>query len=103
MSEDEPGKGDTKPVPPGEYIRDEIFAELGLSIARAAEILGVPRAAVYDVVNGKGTLSPEMALRLEKAFGASMESLLQMQAAYDSYTMRQRAGEIRVARYRPES
>ena len=73
------------PCHPGEFIREEILAELGLSIVRAAEILGVRRATLSDLVNGKAALSPEMALRIEKAFGVSMDTLLRMQAWHDSH------------------
>lgn len=90
-----------KPSHPGEFIREEILNELGLSVARAAEILGVRRASLSDLVNGHAGLSPEMALRIEKAFGVSMETLLRMQAWHDTYIMRQRAGEIEVQRFTP--
>lgn len=90
-----------KPPHPGRFIRDEILDELGLSVSRAAEILDVRRATLSDLVNGKSGLSPEMALRIEKAFGVSMDTLLRMQAWYDSHTMRERAGEIAVSRYEP--
>ena len=90
-----------RPPHPGSFIREEILDELGLSVARAAEILGVRRATLSDLVNGKAALSPEMALRVEKAFGVSMDTLLRMQAWHDSYTMRERAGEIDVKRYEP--
>jgi addiction module HigA family antidote len=90
-----------RPCHPGEFIREEILRELGLSVARAAEILGVRRATLSDLVNAKAALSPEMALRLEKAFGVSMDTMLRMQAWHDSHTMRQRAGEIEVKRYEP--
>ena len=96
-----PAKVGMKPPHPGSFIREEILDELGLSVARAAEILGIRRATLSDLVNGKAALSPEMALRIEKAFGVSMDTLLRMQAWYDSYTMRQRAGEIDVKRYEP--
>lgn len=89
------------PAHPGEFIREEIFAELGLSITRAAEILGVRRATLSDLVNGNAALSPEMALRIEKAFGVGMDMLLHMQAWHDSHSMRQRAGEIAVQRFQP--
>ena len=59
------------------------------------------RATLSDLVNGKASLSPEMALRVEKAFGVSMDTLLRMQAWYDSYTMREHAGDIHVQRYEP--
>lgn len=89
------------PPHPGAFIRTEILDELTLSVARAADILGVRRATLSDLVNEKAALSPEMALRIEKAFGVSMDTLLHMQAWFDSYTMRQREGEITVTRYEP--
>ena len=85
-----------KPVHPGGFIRDEILDELGLSVSAAAGILGVRRATLSDLVNEKAALSPEMALRIEKAFGMSMDTLLRMQAWHDTHTMRARAGEIDV-------
>jgi addiction module HigA family antidote len=90
-----------KPSHPGEFIREEILAELGLSVARAAEILGVRRATLSDLVNCHAALSTEMALRIEKAFGVNMDMLLRMQAWFDTYTMRQRAGEIDVKPFNP--
>jgi antitoxin HigA-1 len=90
-----------KPPHPGSFIKTEILDELDLSIARAAEILGVRRATLSDLVNGNASLSPEMALRIEKAFDVSMDTLLRMQAWYDTYTMRQRSNEIEVQRYEP--
>ncbi|MEW6238830.1 MAG: HigA family addiction module antitoxin [Candidatus Omnitrophota bacterium] len=89
------------PSHPGDFIRTEILAELNLTISRAAEILGVRRATLSDLVNEKTSLSPEMALRIEKAFGVSMDTLLRMQAWHSAYSMRQRAGEINVKRYQP--
>jgi antitoxin HigA-1 len=89
------------PVSPGEFIREEILSELGLSVARAAQILGVRRATLSDLVNGKASLSPEMAIRVEKAFGVSMDTLLRMQAWHDSHAMRRRADQIAVERYDP--
>lgn len=90
-----------KPSHPGEFIREEILNELGLSVSQAAEILKVRRATLSDLVNGNAALSPEMALRIEKAFGVNMDMLLRMQAWHDSYSMRQRAGEIDVKRFKP--
>ena len=90
-----------KPPHPGRFIREEILDELDLSIAGAAEVLGVRRPTLSDLVNGKAALSPEMALRIEKAFGVSMDTLLRRQAWYDSHTMRERAAEIDVKRYEP--
>jgi antitoxin HigA-1 len=101
MDNEEQTKIGMKPPHVGHFIREEILDELGLSVARAAEILEVRRATLSDLVNGKAALSPEMALRIEKAFGVSMDILLRMQAWHDSYTMRQRAEEIKVKRYEP--
>jgi addiction module HigA family antidote len=100
---DAPVKVRMRPSPPGDFFREEILNELGLSISRAADALGVRRATLSDFVNGKAALSPEMALRIEKAFGVSMDTMLRMQAWHDSYTMRQRADEIDVEPFTPES
>jgi addiction module HigA family antidote len=89
------------PTHPGGFVRTEILDELSLSISRAAEILGVRRATLSDLVNEKAALSPEMALRIEKAFGVSMDTLLSMQAWHDGHAMRRRADEIDVSRYSP--
>lgn len=72
------------PSPPGDFIRTEIIEELGLNATRAAEILGVRRATLSDLLNGNAALSPEMALSIEKAFGVGMDMLLRMQAWYDA-------------------
>ena len=88
-----------KPSHPGEFIREEILDELSLSIAGAAEALDVRRATLSDLVNGNAALSPEMALRIEKAFGVKMDMLLRMQAWYDTCTMRERADQITVERF----
>ena len=87
------------PSHPGEFLRMEVIEELGLSVTRAAEILGVRRATLSALLNGKASLSPEMALRMEKAFGVSMDMLLRMQSWYDATRMRARADEIAVERY----
>lgn len=100
---DAPVKIGMTPTPPGEFIRDEILEPLGLSITQAAEVLGVRRASLSDLVNGKAALSPEMALRIEKAFAVDMQMLLNMQAWHDATAMRRRAGEIDVKRYQPRS
>ena len=89
------------PSHPGDFIRTEIVEELGLSVARTAEILGVHRTILSDLLNSNATLSAEMALRIEKAFGISMDTLLRMQAWYDAAQMRAHADEIEVKRYQP--
>jgi len=72
-------------------------------VQRRRPVLGVRRAALSDLVDEKAALSPEMAMRVEKAFGVSMDTLLRMQAWHDGYTMRQRAGEIDVKKFTPPS
>ena len=89
------------PSHPGEFIRAEVVEELGLNVTRAADILGVRRATLSALLNGNASLSPEMALRIEKAFGVSMDMLLRMQAWHDATSMRARSGEITVERYEP--
>jgi antitoxin HigA-1 len=94
-----PTKIGMTPPHPGAFIRDEILEELGLSVSEAADVLGVRRATLSDLVNGNAALSSEMALRIEKAFGVDMEMLLRMQAWHDANAMRGRAGEIDVKRF----
>ena len=88
-----------KPPHPGVFIREEILEPLDLSVAQASKVLDVRRAALSDLVNGKAGLSPEMALRIEKAFGVSMDTLLKMQAWFDACAMRERADLISVKRF----
>lgn len=83
----------------GEVIRMEILDELDLSITRAADVLKVRRATLSDLVNGKAALTAEMALRIEKAFGVSMDILLRMQACYDAAQARSHADQIDVEPY----
>lgn len=87
------------PPHPGTFIREEVLEPLDLSIARAADILGVRRATLSDLINAKAGLSPEMALRVEKAFGVNMDMMLRMQAWYDAHIMRARSDEIIVRKY----
>ncbi len=89
------------PSHPGDFIRTEVIEGLGLNVTRAADVLGVRRATLSSLLNGNSSLSPEMALRIEKAFGVSMDMLLRMQAWHDATDMRARAGEISVERYEP--
>ena len=98
-----PDKIGMKPPHPGIFIREEILETLDLSVARAAELLDVRRATLSDLINGKAGLSAEMALRIEKAFGVSMDTLLSLQAWHDGSTMRERAAEITVQRYHPST
>ena len=89
------------PPHPGEIVREQILEALGLTVTRAAEILGVRRATLSDVTNCKTSVSAEMALRLEKAFGVSMDLLLRMQAGYDAAQARMHGDRIKVKRFKP--
>jgi addiction module HigA family antidote len=71
-----------EPIHPGVYIKNRVLPA-GLSVKAAAELLGVGRPAPSNLLNGKAALSPEMALRIEKAFGASQKEFLEMQARFD--------------------
>jgi len=90
------------PVHPGDFIRTEIVEAYGLSVTAAAKVLGVSRPALSNLLNQNADLSGEMALRIEKAFGVSMNALMRMQAAYDIAQARKNAGKIRVRRYQPD-
>jgi addiction module HigA family antidote len=88
-----------KPPHPGDLIRTEIIEPLGLSVSKAAVVLKVRRATLSDLLSGKAALSPEMALRIEKAFGPDMDHLLRMQLAYDVAETRQHSRGIDIKRY----
>ena len=85
------------PAHPGGFVKGEIVEPLGLSVTAAAKALGVTRAALSAVLNERASLSPEMALRIEKAFGVSMDTLMRMQNSYDIAETRKREAEIMVA------
>jgi addiction module HigA family antidote len=91
------------PVHPGDFIRTEIVEAHGLSVTAAAKVLGVSRPALSNLLNRNADLSGQMALRIEKAFGVSMDTLMRMQAAYDIAQARKQAGKVRVRRYQPDS
>lgn len=87
------------PPHPGEIIRELCLEPLGLSVTDAAAGLGVTRKALSELVNGHSGVSPEMALRLEKAFGSTAETWLGMQLEYDLWQTTQRVGELTVTRF----
>lgn len=87
------------PAHPGGFIKHEIIEPLELTVTAAAQALGVTRAALSTMLNERASLSPEMALRVEKAFGVSMDTLMRMQNSYDIAQTRKREGEIRVVRF----
>jgi len=88
-----------RPAHPGQFIRMEILEPLGLNVTEAARVLGVTRAALSALLNGRASLSPDMALRVEKAFGPKMDTLMRMQASHDIAEARDKEGEIKVKRY----
>lgn len=90
-----------RPAHPGGFIRTEIVEPLRLSVTAAAQALGVTRAALSALLNERASLSSEMALRIEKAFGVSMDTLMRLQNSYDIAEARRREGEIEVERYVP--
>jgi addiction module HigA family antidote len=91
------------PSHPGAFVRREVIEALGLNVSSAAAVLRVRRATLSDLLNGKAAMSADMALRIEKGFGVSMNMLLQMQAGYDAAQARRHASRIKVARYVPDA
>ena len=87
------------PPHPGDFIRTEIIEPAGLTVTAAAAVLDVSRPALSSLLNGKAALSGDMALRIEKAFGVKMDTLMRMQSSYDIAQTREREGQIRVKRY----
>lgn len=87
------------PPHPGLSVRYDCLEPLGLSITAGARVLGVSRQALNNLVNGRSAISPEMAIRLDKAFGGGAEVWLRMQANYDLAQAMKHANEIKVARY----
>ena len=91
------------PAHPGGFIRHEIVEALDLSVTTAAAALGVTRAALSTLLNERSHLSPEMALRIEKAFGVSMDTLMCMQNSYDIAQTRKRERSIKVAPFKADA
>lgn len=85
-----------KPPHPGRIVKHECLEPLSLSITKGAEILGVARLTLSNLVNGKNGVSPEMAIRLSKAFGSSPEMWLGLQMDYDLAQAEKKANRIRV-------
>jgi addiction module HigA family antidote len=86
------------PPHPGLTVRHDCLEPLELTVTEGAKALGVTRQALNNLVNGKSGISPEMAIRLSKAFGSSPETWLKMQLDYDLAQARQREGRIQVKR-----
>ncbi len=89
------------PPHPGEAVRELCLKPLGLSVTAAARGLGVSRKALSELVNGRAGISPEMAIRLAKAFGGSPESWLTQQMQYDLWRASRRADRIKVETFQP--
>lgn len=88
----------SEPVHPGEVVRELCIEPLGLSVTKAAGILGVTRKTLSELVNGHTGISPEMAVRLSKAFGGSAESWMRQQMQYDLAQVMKKADQITVSR-----
>ena len=86
------------PPHPGLSVRHDCLEPLGLSVTEAARKLGVSRKQLSDIVNGHSGLSPQMAIRLDKAFGGGAETWFRLQAAYDLAQAMKKAGKIKVKR-----
>jgi addiction module HigA family antidote len=87
------------PPHPGEIIKELCLEPLSLSVTDAAKGLGVTRKALSELINGHSGISPEMAIRLEQAFGSTAETWLKMQLEYDLWQAKQRAGDLKVTRF----
>lgn len=88
-----------RPAHPGQFVRMEVIEPLGLTVTDAAKVLGVTRAALSALLNERAALSPDMALRIEEAFGPQLDTLLRMQAAYAAAKVRNESKHIKVKRY----
>jgi addiction module HigA family antidote len=91
------------PPHPGKAVRVSCLEPLGLSVTDGAKALGVARQSLSNLINGKTGVSPEMAIRLAKAFGSTADTWLKMQAAFDLAQAMQNEDKIHVARYHPRS
>ncbi|MCP5004717.1 MAG: HigA family addiction module antidote protein [Planctomycetes bacterium] len=89
------------PVHPGKIIKHDCMEPLDLNVTEAAKVLGVSRVSLSRVINGKASISPEMAIRVSKAFGSTPEHWLRMQLAYDVSRMKDTVDKIQIERYQP--
>ena len=91
------------PPHPGLSVRVNCLEPFHLSVTQGAKILGVSRTTLSRLLNGQAGVSPEMAIRLSKAFGATPDVWIRMQAAYDLAQARRRERQISVKRFRPRT
>jgi antitoxin HigA-1 len=89
------------PPHPGLSVRHDCLEPLGLRVTEAARKLGVSRKQLSHIVNGHSAISPEMAIRLDKAFGGGAETWFRLQAAYDLAQAMRHADRIEVERLTP--
>jgi antitoxin HigA-1 len=94
-----PIKANFRSSHPGGFLKRSVLPD-DMSVSTAAKALGVGRPALSQLLNERASLSPEMAMRFEKAFGVNMDTMLRMQARYDAQRMRERARDIKVQPYR---
>ena len=88
------------PPHPGEVLRDLCLDPMGLSVTEAADALGISRKTLSSILNGRAGISPEMAIRLSKAFDTSPESWLNQQQQYDLWQALQSGADIKVKKFR---
>ena len=91
------------PPHPGQAVRLDCLEPLGLTVTEGARVLGVSRQALNNLVNGKAGITPEMAIRLDKAFRGGAETWLRMQMSYDLAQALKNAGSIKVKPYSPKA
>ncbi|MCQ0990596.1 HigA family addiction module antitoxin [Jiella marina] len=91
------------PPHPGEIVREECLIPNGLTVTEAAQVLGVSRQTMTKLLNEKGGITPEMAIRLEKAFGGEADFWLKLQTAFDLAQARRHQDEITVTRFVPKA
>lgn len=92
-----------KPQHPGKAIRISCLEPNNLTVTEGAKILGVTRQNLNNIVNEKSAVSPEMAIRVAKAFGGTPDAWYRMQSAYDIAQAKKKAGKIKVKTYKPET
>lgn len=90
--------GAHNPLPPGVVVKDALIDGANLSVTEAAVKLGVTRTTLSRLLNGHSGISPEMALRLSKLFGTSIEMWINLQAQYDTWLIMQREDEFDIQR-----
>jgi addiction module HigA family antidote len=91
------------PPHPGRSIKDACLGPLGLTVTEGAKVLGVTRATLSNLINGRAGVSPEMAIRLAKAFGGSPETWLKLQMQYDLAQALKHEAALKVRRVTPSA